>query len=223
MQDINQDDVGDCVSCQQFTETCVNYRMTPCTTDLVYKCGSKFFPAGGPWWDSIKSCNGFRGVVPNRTTVWTRISRRSALVWTKSRCPAVDGIRVRCLSVTKINNTIYLNPQDCLSSLPSLCQGQPPNQGKHKPPVDGHDDSTVPLAVVFALACLSAFVLLGTTIFFRRQRNEERLHRLKEENYVSYNVVETEQEPHQYSSLQDITGLHRSLSSEGEGKGIHSS
>ena len=60
----------------------------------------------------------------------------------------------------------------------------------------------------------------GRSFFFR---NEERLHRLKEENYVSSNFVETEQEPHQYSSLQDITGPHRSLSSEGEEKGIHQS
>ena len=33
-----EDDVGDCVFCQQFTETCVNYRMAPCTTELSHKC-----------------------------------------------------------------------------------------------------------------------------------------------------------------------------------------
>ena len=53
---------------------------------ISYTGGTKFFTAGGPWWDSIQSCNGFRGVVPNRTAVWTRMSRRCVLVWTKSRC-----------------------------------------------------------------------------------------------------------------------------------------
>ena len=57
---------------------------------------------------------------------------------------------------------------------------------------------------------------IGRSFF---SRNEEHLHRLKEENYVSSNFVETEQEPHPYFSLQDITGPHRSLSSEGEGEG----
>ena len=36
----------------------------------------------------------------------------------------MDGLRVRCLSVAKINNTIHLIPQGCFTKLPSLCQGQ---------------------------------------------------------------------------------------------------
>ncbi|XP_078316648.1 uncharacterized protein LOC144620309 [Crassostrea virginica] len=84
-------------------------------------------------------------------------------------------------------------------------------------PEDAHDDTciSVPLAVAFALACLVSLGLLGTTIYFRRQRNEERLRRLEEKNYVSANFIATEQEPHQYSSLQDISGPPRPISSEG--------
>ena len=54
-------------------------------------------------------------------------------------------------------------------------------------------------------------------------RNEERLRRLEEKNYVSANFIATEQEPHQYSSLQDISGPSRPLSSEWEGIEIHQS
>ncbi|XP_078318658.1 uncharacterized protein LOC111119992 isoform X2 [Crassostrea virginica] len=128
VDDIKQDVVGDCVSCQQFTETCVNYRMTPCTNELSHKCDAGFVTDRAPWWnDSFTSCDGLNKVVtsvPNRTTVWTRISRRSVIIWTNSLGPAVDGLRVRCLSVTKTNNTIYLYPRDCLTSMPSLCQVQ---------------------------------------------------------------------------------------------------
>ena len=56
-------------------------------------------------------------------------------------------------------------------------------------------------------------------IFF--SRNEERLRRLEEKNYVSANFIATDQEPHQYSSLQDISAPPRPISSEGEGIEIH--
>lgn len=154
------------------------------------------------------------------------------------------------------------------------------NTGEDSLPKDAHDDVTVPLAVAFALACLVSLGLLGTTIYFRRQRsvsyfllehsimiglieichqswiqrkrksilfafyidwiqtyiwcrifdwfiriffsrNEERLRRLEEKNYVSANFIATEQEPHQYSSLQDISAPPRPISSEGEGIEIH--
>ena len=156
------------------------------------------------------------------------------------------------------------------------------NTGEDSLPEDAHDDITVPLAVVFALTCLVSLGLLGTTIYFRRQRlvsyillehafviglieichqswiqrkrksilfafykdwihtyiccctvdwflriffsrNEERLRRLEEKNYVSANFITTEQEPHQYSSLQDFSGPPRPLSSEREGTVIHQS
>ena len=38
-------------------------------------------------------------------------------------------------------------------------------------PKDAHDDITVPLAIAFALACLVSLDLLGTTIYFRKQRS----------------------------------------------------
>ena len=45
------------------------------------------------------------------------------------------------------------------------------NTGEDRLPEDVHDDTciTVPLAVVFALACLVSLGLLGTTIYFRRK------------------------------------------------------
>nr|XP_022316302.1 uncharacterized protein LOC111119992 isoform X1 [Crassostrea virginica] len=247
--DINQDEVGDCVSCQQFTETCVNYRMTPCTTELSHKCDTGFVTDKAPWWDdSITSCDGLKRVVtsvPNRTAVWTRISRRSVVVWTNSLGPAVDALIVRCLSVAKINNTIHLIPQGCFKKLPSLCQGQRvelsqvggvtaglpsvsvtsplpsatdgpntkpekdvPAQGKDKPPENAHVISTVTLVVVSALACLASLGFLGIAIYFRRQRNAERMRRL-EETYVSPNFVQTETEAHQYASLQYIANSQK--------------
>nr|XP_022314982.1 uncharacterized protein LOC111119267 isoform X1 [Crassostrea virginica] len=247
--DINQDEVGDCVSCQQFTETCVNYRMAPCTTELFHKCDAVFVTDRAPWWDdSFTSCDGLKGVVanvPNRTAVWTRISRRSVIVWTNSLGPAVDGLRVRCLSVTKTNNTIYLTPRDCLTPLPSLCQGQRvepsqaigvtaglpsaivtsplpsatdgtntkpekevPAQGKDKAPKNADGESIVTLVVVSALACLASLGFLGVAIYFRRQRNAERMRRL-EETYVNPNFVQTETEAHQYAILQYIANSQK--------------
>ena len=47
------------------------------------------------------------------------------------------------------------------------------NTGVDSLPEDAHDDTciSVPLAVAFALACLVSLGLLGTTIYFRRQRS----------------------------------------------------
>ena len=45
------------------------------------------------------------------------------------------------------------------------------NTGEDSLPKDAHDDVTVPLGVAFALACLVSLGLLGTTIYFRRQRS----------------------------------------------------
>ena len=45
------------------------------------------------------------------------------------------------------------------------------NTGEDRLPDHVHADITVPLAVAFALACLVSLGLLGTTIYFRRQRS----------------------------------------------------
>ena len=47
------------------------------------------------------------------------------------------------------------------------------NTGEDSLPEDVHDDTciTVPLVVAFALACLVSLGLLGTTIYFRKQRS----------------------------------------------------
>ena len=45
------------------------------------------------------------------------------------------------------------------------------NTGEDSLPEDVHADITVPLAVAFVLACLVSLGLLGTTIYFRRQRS----------------------------------------------------
>ncbi|XP_078318662.1 uncharacterized protein LOC144617597 isoform X2 [Crassostrea virginica] len=65
--EINQDEVGDCVSCQQFTETCVNYRMTPCTTELSHKC--KLIINAKKKHSSLCENHKYRQVVENKLAV----------------------------------------------------------------------------------------------------------------------------------------------------------
>lgn len=214
--EIFDDEPGSCVSCVYLSpDSCFYYEMTPCELDLAYKCGANFKKERGPWWDSITSCKETDLVtsVENFTSVWTRVSRRSVIEWTstldQSGSSSTKGTPVWCVSVSNNSGGLSTHLEDCLTLLPSLCQGNLTQTGEQLLS-DTHGTAIAALAALFAIALLASFGLLGVVIYYRRQRNQER-HRRLQETYVTPSsgyLPKPELETPYYTSLQYIANPH---------------
>ncbi|XP_065922640.1 uncharacterized protein [Magallana gigas] len=177
--------------------------------------GANFKKDRGPWWDSITSCKETDGVtsVRNYTLVWTRVSRRSVIEWTssldQSGSSSTKGTPVWCVSVSNNSGGLSTHLEDCLTLLPSLCQGNLTQTGEQLLS-DAHGTAIAALAALFAIALLASFGLLGVVIYYKRQRNQER-HRRLQETYVTPSsgyLPKPELETPYYTSLQYIANPH---------------